>query len=223
MNLKVGIADYGLGNLHSIARALESIGAAPILVDNGNVATDPDVLVIPGVGAFSKGMLGLRARGLDELVFRLVEKGKPVIGICLGCQMLMSASEEFGSEAGLGLIPGSVALIPESAEPVPLVGWKKLQNVRPHLSATSVALPSVRDGLWAYFVHSYRCLPTDPAHVLATVSHGGHEIAAIIGTRGVIGFQFHPEKSSRGGLRILQELLESLQSGGVVSTSMAIA
>lgn len=204
MTARVGVVDYGRGNLHSIVNALKFIGAAVEVVTSDG-PHDLQLLVIPGVGAFSEGMHGLRTRGLDDFIWRFAAAGRPVLGICLGSQLLMSSSEEFGEAQGLGLIEGRVAGIPPSDEAVPHVGWKQLQDVA---FTGDGPFPSVADGVWAYFVHSYHCVPATVAHVAAQVSHGGQPITAVVAKDNVVGFQFHPEKSGSPGLRMLDDFLK---------------
>ena len=203
--VQVGVIDYGLGNLKSIVKALDSVGACPSLVAHSDATDTCDLLVVPGVGAFGEGMMGVRKRGLDEGISRFVESGRPVLGICLGCQMLLTKSEEFGVADGLDLIKGNVIRIPESPEAIPNVGWKRLVNVSTDLSRLPFA--SIQEGEWVYFVHSFHCEPDNSANVLSSVHHGGNYITAIIGENNVFGFQFHPEKSGQKGLEMLRDAL----------------
>ncbi|KJU81338.1 imidazole glycerol phosphate synthase subunit HisH [Candidatus Magnetobacterium bavaricum] len=205
MKTRVGVVDYGRGNLHSIVKALEFIGAEVILTEDANFIMDMHLLVLPGVGAFSEGMKGLHERGLDEALYKFAESGRVLLGICLGSQMLMSGSNEFGYTSGLNLIDGNVLLIPPSHEHVPNVGWKQLN----HVCADINLLPfsSLQKYVWAYFVHSYYCNPANKECVLATVKHGNNDLPAIVGKNNVFGFQFHPEKSGVGGLAMLSDFL----------------
>ena len=206
MSARVGIVDYGRGNLHSIQKALEAVGADVSMIVKAGTH-DFDLLVIPGVGAFSEGMQGLKERGLDEFTVRFAQTGRPVLGICLGSQLLMSQSEEFGSTEGLALIAGDVVKIPSSSEPIPHAGWKRLQHVDFSASTRNNPFPCVADGTWTYFVHSYHCQPTDKANVSAIVRHGENHITAAISKDNVFGFQFHPEKSGPPGLQMLSDFL----------------
>lgn len=205
MTIHVGVIDYGRGNLKSIVKALEHVGAFTSVLTTAAEMRESDLLVLPGVGAFGEGMKGLRERGLDEGIYRFVENGRAVLGICLGCQMLMTKSEEFGEGGGLALIKGDVIRIPESTETVPNVGWKRLVKVSNDRSR--LPFPSIGEGKWAYFVHSFHCVPDDPGVVLSYVRHGGNDITAIIGKDNLFGFQFHPEKSGKGGLEMLRDFL----------------
>ncbi len=203
--VRVGVIDYGLGNLKSIVNALDAVGACPSLVARSDAIEACALLIVPGVGAFGEGMRGVRERGLDEGICRFVESGRPVLGICLGCQMLLTKSEEFGVADGLDLIKGNVVRIPESSEAIPNAGWKRLINVSTNQSRLSFA--SIQDGEWVYFVHSFHCEPDNSGNILSMVRHGGNLITAIIGENNVFGFQFHPEKSGKKGLEILRDVL----------------
>ncbi len=209
MTVRVGVIDYGRGNLKSIMKALEHVGARPRLLDSLVATHSSELLVLPGVGAFAEGMRGLHERGLDEGIRRFVESGGVVLGICLGCQMLMTTSDEFGGGDGLDLIRGRVVGLPASSEAIPNVGWKRLINVSD--DQAHLHFPSIREGEWAYFVHSFHCTPTDTANVLASVRHGGNLVTAVIGKDNVFGFQFHPEKSGTNGLEMLRDVLRFIK------------
>jgi imidazole glycerol-phosphate synthase subunit HisH len=191
------IVDYGVGNLRSVQKALERVGAEAV------VAGDPEALdaargvVLPGVGAFGDGMAQLRARGFLEPVLRQVEAEKPLLGICLGMQLLFEGSEEMGHHAGLGLLPGKVVRFPEGDLKVPHIGWNQLQVRQDPL------LAAIADGSYAYFVHSYYVAAAEPGDVLATTEYG-KQFASVVGRGRIWGAQFHPEKSQEVGLRLLQ-------------------
>jgi glutamine amidotransferase len=200
------IVDYGIGNLRSVQKALERVGAAAI------VSGDPAVLdaalgvVLPGVGAFGDGMANLRSRNLVEPVLRQVQAGKPLLGICLGMQLLFEESEEMGRHQGLGLLPGRVVRFPEGELKVPHVGWNRLRVRENRL------LAGIEDGAYAYFVHSYYPLPEIPGDVLAVTEYGG-EFASVVGRGLVWGAQFHPEKSQEVGLRLLLNFAQVVRDG----------
>lgn len=215
MGKTVAVIDYGIGNLQSVRRALEVSGCEQI-----HVTTDPalletcDGVVLPGVGAFADGMRGLREAGWVDPIRRYAASGKPLMGICLGMQMLASSSEEFGTHAGLDLIPGSVVAIPRAATSgeamkAPFIGWTRLDT-----SASTCVPGSLlerHDPRHAvYLVHSYHVLPRDPAHVLATYPFGGHAVTAAIRMGNVTGFQFHPEKSGEAGLALMRQFIGGL-------------
>lgn len=207
--MQVTIVDYGVGNLFSVSRALEQCGAEVIISSDPEVIERSERLVLPGVGAFEDGMNGLRACGLVEPIKRFAASGRPLLGICLGMQMLASASEEFGSHEGLGLIPGRVVPLPsavESGRPlkVPHIGWDGVEPAHPW---TASLMEDTAPGTAIYLVHSFHVLPDDPHHVLATYRFGDHAITAAIRRGNIQGCQFHPEKSGPAGLRMLSAFM----------------
>ena len=203
----VTLIDYGGSNLRSVQKAFEAVGARV------NLAADPDEvrrakkLVLPGVGAFGAGMAALRARGLDMAAAEAVEAGALLLGICLGRQFLFDESDEIGHHTGLGLIPGQVtrfaADLSDGGRPlkVPHVGWNEIDH-----DGTHPLLAGVAPGAHAYFVHSYYCVPRDGVDVLARADYG-QPVAAVVGRDGVLGIQFHPEKSQQVGLQILRNFV----------------
>ena len=203
----VGIVDYGSGNLFSVMRAFEHCGARPVLVSTPEEVEATDRLVLPGVGAFADGMNGLKAAGLADPLRAYASSGRPMLGICLGMQMLATESEEFGSHPGLQLIAGRVVKMPGTSitgEPqkVPSIGWRALQEPvqgrwRGRMMEGCAEHPAV------YLVHSYQFIPENPEHQLAVYSFGGHRITASVQAGNIIGCQFHPEKSGPAGLRML--------------------
>lgn len=197
----ITIVDYGVGNLRSVQKALEHVGApATISPDPAALqaaAEDPSSgIVLPGVGAFGDGMQELHRRALVDPLRQLARSGKPLLGICLGMQLLFEHSEEMGKHQGLGLLPGQVLRFPPGRLKVPHVGWNQL-HLRPH-----PLLAGIADGAYAYFVHSYYALPAEPGDVLATTDYG-LEFAAVVGRERIWGAQFHPEKSQEVGLQLL--------------------
>ncbi len=211
MKPRVTVVDYGLGNLHSVIKALAFVGAEVDVAGSGAEIARAERLVLPGVGAFADGMAGLRERGQVAALREFAAGGRPFIGICLGAQLLLSESEEFGQSEGLGIIPGRVAMIPAGEAKVPHVGWARLQPPEGRTWAGTL-LEQTAAGTWGYFVHSLHCVPTDAADVLATVQPGPHQITAAVRRGRVTGFQFHPEKSGQQGLAILQSFV-SLADG----------
>ena len=203
MNKTVTIIDYGLGNLHSVANAFRSIGAQVEIAEDGDKIASAEYLILPGVGAFSDGMKGLQLRGQDMALLDYVMTCQgPLMGICLGAQLLLGESEEFGTTTGLGIIPGKVAPLPANGEKVPHVGWKNVV-----LTCFGQDQQIVPDGSWAYFVHSFHAIPEDPTHILATAPFGSDCVTAMIGRGLVVGCQFHPEKSGAAGLKMLQTFI----------------
>lgn len=209
----VSIIDYGVGNLLSVARAFQHFGAEVTLVSKPEEISQADRLVLPGVGAFEDGIEGLRAGHFIEPIRAFTQKGKPFLGICLGMQMMLTKSYEFGEHAGLDLIPGDVVSIPKTgidgtAHKIPHIGWNELR-------------PTEQGGLWSdsilktlpqnpslYFVHSFMVVPSDPKARLADTHYDGQAISAVINKGNIYGCQFHPEKSGEIGLNIIQQFLQ---------------
>lgn len=206
MSVKVAVVDYGLGNLHSVEKALAHLGADVFLAENGSQLDGVDKIVLPGVGAFSDGMAGLRKAGHVQAIKAAVAAGTPLLGICLGAQLMLGQSEEFGTSEGLGLIPGKVVKIPSDGIKVPHVGWARLEKTQEHCW-TSGPLRATEPQTWTYFVHSYHMVPDDAADIASTVHSGPHQITAAVSRRNITGFQFHPEKSGQKGLDMLKAFL----------------
>lgn len=207
----VNIVDYGSGNLLSIARALEHVGATTRLTRDPAEIETAERLLLPGVGAFADGMQGLREHGLIEPIRHYASLGRPLLGICLGMQMLSSFSEEFGQHEGLGLIPGRVVPVPSqdvygSRQKIPHIGWAELSTAKPGGWAGTI-LEGTRDGASMYMVHSFHFEPSDAAHRLADCFYGGQRITAAVHSGRTIGCQFHPEKSGEAGLAFLSSFL----------------
>lgn len=208
---EVTVIDYGVGNLLSVQRGLEHCGAKVILTSDPEQILAANRVVLPGVGAFSNGMQALERLGLVVVIRELAQRKTPLLGICLGMQLLLGESEEFGVTAGLGLIPGRVIPVPDktssdAAQKIPHVGWSALQ---PSNAAgwQQTLLQDNRPGEAAYFVHSFMAVPANPAHRIADCLYGGHKIAAAIGRDQITGCQFHPEKSGEVGLKILRKFI----------------
>lgn len=194
--VRVGVCDYGVGNLRSVERALQAGGALPVVSADVAELARCDGLVLPGVGAFAAASAALRERHLDALVIELAAAGRPILGVCLGFQLLFNSSDEGDGGDGLGVVPGRVRRIDASRGKVPHTGWNALRQTRP-----SQLLDGVPDGEHMYFVHSYAAVPDDRDDVVATTDHGGEVVSAV--ERGsVTGTQFHPEKSGAAGLRV---------------------
>jgi imidazole glycerol-phosphate synthase subunit HisH len=210
---EVAVMDYGVGNLLSVRRALEHCGASvKVTADRDALMSAPRV-VLPGVGAFANAMAELRNRGLDAVAKQVAASGVPLLGICLGMQMLLDESEEFGVTAGLGLIPGRVVPVPATTaagdgQKIPHIGWNALVLPERRAGWDGALLRHVRPGEAVYFVHSFMADPRDPEHRVADCLYGDQRISAIIGRGNVSGCQFHPEKSGDVGLRILRAFLE---------------
>ena len=213
--MKVSVIDYGLSNLLSVCRAVEKLGHEPSLIRTGPEVREANILILPGVGAFSDGMAGLIARDMLEPLWGCAESNVPILGICLGMQMLFESSREYGIHRGLGLIPGHVERICErSMDDTPLriphIGWAGL--LAPESTSenfTSPLLRYVQPGEEVYFVHSYAAQPKHREHILSECSYGGNRLCAAVGRKNIYGTQFHPEKSGPVGLKILQAFLQS--------------
>lgn len=207
--MDVAIVDYGMGNIHSVARALDECGARAVVTSDFRDLRSAAAVVVPGVGAFAQGMAALRERELDRvLVEDVAAAGVPMIGLCLGMQLFATFGHEGEETPGLGLVPGVVRRIePGGDERVPHVGWNEVVVERP-----SQLFEGIESGRDFYFVHSYHLDCDQPEHVIATTPYGGGIVSAV--RRGsVFGVQFHPEKSQRGGLRLLANFLEAAQLG----------
>jgi imidazole glycerol-phosphate synthase subunit HisH len=191
----IAIVDYGIGNLGSVIKGFRYAGAPTVLTDDPSLLRSADALVLPGDGAFGATMDEVRRRGLVPVLREAAEKGRPLLGICIGMQLLFEESEEHGLHDGLGLLPGRVRRL-EGDLPVPHMGWNQLHRKRDH-----PLLDGIADGAHVYFVHSYFC-DAAPDVVLATSDYD-REFPAIVGRGSVLGVQFHPEKSQSVGLRMI--------------------
>jgi imidazole glycerol-phosphate synthase subunit HisH len=202
---RVAIVDYGLGNLRSVAGAVERLGHEPVVTSDPGELERADRLILPGVGAFGDGMRNLRERGLVEPLTRLVtDERRPILGLCLGSQLIARESAEFGSHEGLGWIDASVQRIatPDPTLRVPHVGWNEVRQVR-----ESVLFDGLADGSLFYFVHSYH-IDADDAELVKGETEYGVRMAAVVERGNVYGTQFHPEKSQLAGLTLLGNFLE---------------
>ncbi len=205
---RVAVIDYGMGNRRSVQKALEHVGARATITADHDELRRADGLVLPGVGAFPQAMRNLEALRLPELIHELTGQAKPMLGICLGMQLLFDGSEEMGGAAGLGMIAGEVTRLEAGDLRVPHIGWNEVRFERP--SALTTTLP--RTGCPFYHVHSFAARPRDPDTVLGTTEYG-ERFATVVGRENVFGVQFHPEKSSRNGLRMLERFV-ALCTGG---------
>ena len=206
----IAIVDCGVGNLRSVQKALERVGATAVVTANPAALNVACGLVLPGVGAFGDAMDRLRAQRLVDPILRHVTQGKPLLGICLGMQLLFDQSEEMGSHRGLGLLPGRVVRFPEGNRRVPHIGWNRLLLAR---SNGGALLTGIADRSYAYFVHSYHAIPQEPTDVLATTEYG-LEFASLVGRGAVFGAQFHPEKSQEVGLGMLANFAHLVNEQG---------
>jgi glutamine amidotransferase len=194
---RIAILDYGMGNLRSVEKALERVDAQCAITSEAAIGRDADGLILPGVGAFPAAMSRVRELGLDALVAERIEAGVPVLGICLGLQLLFERSTELGGAEGLGLIGGDVTRVEAPGLKLPHIGWEPVRWERPS---------ELTDGLASetpfYFVHSFAVRPREPSTVLGTAAWG-ERFACVVESPPLYGVQFHPEKSSAAGLRLL--------------------
>lgn len=206
----IALVDYGIGNLRSVEKALSTVGADVRLTADLDQILAADKVVLPGVGAFGDGMAGLRARGLVQVVKTVVATQTPLLGICLGMQMLFEASDELSpgerdagrSYEGLGFLPGRVRRFPASDLKIPQTGWNQLFPMQ-----ESPLLRGLAPGSYAYFNHGYYCDAAEPSDLLASTEYGIH-YASVVGRGRLYGVQFHPEKSQAVGLAILKNFVE---------------
>lgn len=206
--MKVAIVDYGMGNLHSVGKAVERLGHQVIVAASQAEIEAADGVILPGVGAFGDAMKQLSQTGLDKVLQNVAKRGQPLLGICLGMQLLFDESVEHGNYQGLGILPGKVVRFVEGELKIPHMGWNKLQ-----FKAENDALLAGLEEGYVYFVHSYHVLPTDRADLLAVTDYG-HEVTAIVGRGNVYGMQFHPEKSSELGMALLESFLTNVVGKG---------
>lgn len=214
--MKVTVIDYGLSNLRSVQNALTHCGAEVELTNSPADVRAAEALVLPGVGAFRDGMAGLERLGLVEVIRQKAAEGTPLLGICLGMQMLFDESEEFGTCPGLGLIPGRVVKIPDSdvqgnPQKVPHIRWDPLFPAGGRADFNGTVLEKVAPGQECYFIHSYEAKPADEADRLADTRYGGRSVCAVAAHGSVVGCQFHPEKSGPVGLSILSQFINICQ------------
>ncbi|MFM1651350.1 imidazole glycerol phosphate synthase subunit HisH [Brevibacillus sp. B_LB10_24] len=204
----IGIVDYGMGNLYSLGKALERLNCSYQFVSAPERLAEYGGLILPGVGAFADAMNNIRELRLLSAIGRYAESGKPLLGICLGMQLLFHSSEEHGSNEGLGLLAGKAVRFRGELK-IPHMGWNQLQLKAPK----HPLLQGIADGDYAYFVHSYHVCVDDSGDLLAVTDYG-HEVTAIVGQGNIYGMQFHPEKSGDTGMRLLQNF--AMQCEGVL-------
>jgi len=209
---EVIVIDYGMGNLLSVRRGLEHCGAVVTVTADPDAILSAPRVILPGVGAFADGMAELRRDGLDAVVREVAARGVPLLGICLGMQMLIDESDEFGITPGLGLIPGRVVPVPSTTtdgypQKIPHIGWNALALPQGLESWDGTLLQEVKPGEAVYFVHSFMATPSSPDDRVADCIYGGRVVSAAIGRENVFGCQFHPEKSGEVGLKVLRRFL----------------
>lgn len=210
--MRVHIVDYGVGNLHSIVRAVEATGGEAVLTGRPEDLVTADRVILPGVGAFEPCARQLAESGLEEAVIAFARSGKPFLGICVGMQLLFQESLEFGRHRGLGLLEGQVVPIPTEdgmgRRKVPNIGWRPLETASADGTWDGTLLEGLRPGVSsAYFVHSFNCAPTDVRDRLADVDYNGYRVCAAVRKDNISGFQCHPERSGPVGLAIMANFL----------------
>lgn len=213
MNIpRVTVIDYGVGNLLSVQRGLEQCGAHVTLTSDAEQILSASRIVLPGVGAFQNGMQALEQLGLIEVMQEIANRKIPLLGICLGMQLLLTESEEFGLTKGLGLIPGRVIPVPThtlngETQKIPHIGWSSLQYSNVEKKWDGSVLHDNQPGSAVYFVHSFMAIPDLGEHRVADCIYGGHRVPAVIARNQISGCQFHPEKSGEVGLKVLRKFI----------------
>ncbi len=197
------LIDYGMGNLRSVSKALEKVGFSVKVSSDPEEVKKAEVLVLPGVGAFRDAMENLKKLGFLKEILRHIERGKPYMGICLGLQLLFERSYEFGETEGFGVLEGEVVLLPPKVK-VPHIGWNQLWKQKP-----SDLLNGIKEGEYFYFVHSYHVVPKRQDIVLTTTDYG-IDFVSSIEYENIFAVQFHPEKSQKAGLRLLENFRRRL-------------
>ncbi|MFA6414389.1 MAG: imidazole glycerol phosphate synthase subunit HisH [Candidatus Paceibacterota bacterium] len=202
------IIDSGVGNLWSVLKAVRRFAPTAFITEEKEGVEAADAIILPGVGTFKAGMDGLVVRGLVEPIRAAAERGVPILGICLGAQLLLERGYEFGEHEGLGLISGEVVPFPElpSGVKVPAIGWQEVvpTDLQSAMLFAGIAKP------FFYFVHSYVLAPSVPGTALAGTTYGGYAYCATVGQGNVYGTQFHPEKSGEAGLQLIQNFIRSI-------------
>jgi glutamine amidotransferase len=197
----IAVIDSGVANLRSVANALQHLGASFWIAESPADLVKADKIILPGVGAFEAGMRQVQAKGFIAPLHDYAAKGTPILGICLGMQLLFERSEEMGDHEGIGLLPGAVLRFPANGPKVPHIGWNQLEH-----DGSSPLLKGVPAGAYAYFVHSYYVATTQRSLVLASACYG-IDFPAVVGRGNVFGAQFHPEKSHHSGLTLLKNFM----------------
>ena len=193
--MKLVIVDYGAGNLHSVAKAVQAQGVRPLITTSARYLDEADALIVPGVGAAEDTMSNLRRCGLVEPIKDYIESGRPFLGVCMGQQALFESSEENGFQECLGVLPGKIVRLPDNQK-VPHMGWNRVRQLKDHR-----IFDGIEDGAYFYFVHSYVPQPDDPSITIGETDYGV-KFASVVARDNVVATQFHPEKSGETGLRM---------------------
>lgn len=209
--MKIAIIDYGVGNLHSIAKAVKKFSDNVVITEDKDELCSASALILPGVGAFEAGMQGLEIRGLLKALLQAYHEQKPILGICLGAQLMMSESFELGHFQGLNFIPGKVVKFAglEKVFKIPHMGWNKIYSPTTTTWQNTI-LNNLPKNSWMYFVHSYLLEPENPENILALTEYGGKTFCSAVKKDNAIGLQFHPEKSGELGLKIIENFIKQI-------------
>lgn len=199
----VFIADYGAGNLRSVQKAFDYLGIRAVVSDKASEMSRYDKVLIPGVGAFGPAIDALNELGFSDAIREHIDKGRSVLGICLGMQLFLNGSEEMGAHEGLGVVPGQVLHFRSATDKIPQIGWNSVDY-----SKETILFRNIPDHSWFYFVHSYYCSPEEQVSVAATTFFAGKNFCSAIEKNGIFAVQFHPEKSSEAGLQVLKNFAE---------------
>ncbi len=214
-NFQIAIIDYGMGNLFSIKRACEYVGLVSKITSNKNEILNAQAIILPGIGAFGDAMINLKNLDLVEVIKDFVQTGRIIIGVCLGMQLLMTESEEFGVHKGLNIIEGNVVRFNSNLKKIkiPNIGWNKIFmfTVEQITSWADSPLNNIANGEFMYFAHSYFAVPVDLNNILAISNYDGIEYCCSIHNRNIFAFQFHPEKSGIHGLKIYKNIKKHIE------------
>ena len=206
----IAIVDYGVGNLYSLKKALDAFGCKVLITEEAQKISSADAIVLPGTGSFKAGVDGLRIRNLTQTIKDFAKQNKPVLGICLGAQLLLSKGHEFGTFDGLDIVPGQVTKFPPLKEKIPHIGWNEI--LQPTNNAwKGTILKSVKKNSDVYFVHSYVLQPDKKNNILALAKYGDYTFCSAIKSGNIYGCQFHPEKSGSVGLEIINNFVRLIK------------